>query len=181
MDAFQHRAVGGRQLHVSVVTSGFRATAAPFSALMETTLKQLDRQHRLLGQHWPELSEIELTQPLAPGRWSRKEILGHLIDSAANNYRRFVLAQFGPWPYVIQPYDQDQWVQCGSYLNVPGTELFTLWNACNKQLKRLIATIPAAALARECQTPYGTSVTLEWLIKDYVLHLEHHVQQILHG
>jgi hypothetical protein len=147
---------------------------------METLLKQLDRQRRLLGQHWPEFSEIELSQPMAPGRWSRKEILGHLIDSAANNHRRFVLAQSGPWPYVIEPYDQNHWVQCGSYLNVPGPELFLFWNAYNKQLKQLISAMPAATLARECQTPYGTQVTLEWLVEDYVLHLEHHVQQIIH-
>ena len=147
---------------------------------METTLKQLDRQRRLLGQHWTQFSEIELTQPLAPGRWSRKEILGHLIDSAANNHRRFVLAQAGPWPYVMESYDPDYWVQCGSYLNVPGAELLAFWNAYNKQLRQLISAVPTAALAHECHTPHGTRVTLEWLIKDYVLHLEHHVQQIIH-
>lgn len=35
-------------------------------------------------------------QKPAPGKWSKKEILGHLIDSAANNHQRFVRLQLQP-------------------------------------------------------------------------------------
>ena len=146
---------------------------------MELVLTQLAPQHELLNPHWARLSEAELAQPLAAGRWSRKQILGHLIDSAVNNQRRFVQAQFGPWPYELSPYDQDQWVHAGGYAVAPSPPLLTLWNALNQQLARLIGLMPNNALACECRTPDGRLVTLEWLVQDYVMHLTHHVQQIL--
>lgn len=147
---------------------------------MQSTLHQLATQLDQLRKQWPEFSDTELNLPAAPGRWSKREILGHMIDSAANNHARFVLAQSGPEPYVVVPYDQDRWVSSGNYFAAPAADLLTLWLAYNEQLSRMVQRIPAAVLARECLTPGGTIVTLEWLIRDYVLHLEHHVQQILH-
>ena len=52
--------------------------------------------------------EIASYQP-ATGRWSKKEILGHLIDSAANNHQRFVRAQFVQ-SLDTPSYEQERWV-----------------------------------------------------------------------
>ncbi|QJX46398.1 DinB family protein [Hymenobacter taeanensis] len=133
----------------------------------------------LLNSSLPNFSEDELAYKPAPGQWSKKEILGHLIDSAANNHRRFVLSQLKPEPLRIIPYDQDQWVALFQYQYTPTTDLLQFWTLYNQQIARLLDQLPPAAAAHRCEFDNGYSVTLRWLAEDYVMHLEHHVQQIL--
>ena len=140
----------------------------------------LQQQLALLAGHWVGFSEAELVQRPAPGRWSRKEILGHLIDSALNNYQRFVLAQLASGPLQLVAYDQDAWVCIGGYQHQPAAALLTLWTSLNCQILHLLGQLSETLLARECITINGNSVTLHWLIGDYLLHLEHHVRQIIH-
>ena len=44
----------------------------------------------LLARMKPEV----VSSKESAGKWSRKELLGHLIDSAANNHQRFVRASY---------------------------------------------------------------------------------------
>src|ERR1051326_7528509 len=76
----------------------------------------------------------------APGKWSRKEILGHLIDSAANNHHRFVRAQYGDKTPIS--YDGDQWVAVQRYHDVPISNLIGLWAFYNLHLAHLLSTMP---------------------------------------
>ena len=147
---------------------------------MQDVTIQLTANLSALRTHWSSFSDIELSHRPGPGRWSKKEILGHLIDSAANNHPRFILAQSGPEPYLMIPYDHERWVGCSSYSTMPADGLLALWLAYNEHLGRLIQRIPAAALGRACRTPSGNDVTLDWVVRDYVLHLEHHVHQIIY-
>ncbi|TGD81616.1 DinB family protein [Hymenobacter wooponensis] len=133
----------------------------------------------LLNSSLSSFSEAELAYTPAPGQWSKKEILGHLIDSAANNHRRFVLSQLEPEPLVITPYDQDQWVALSRYQQTPAAELLQLWTLYNRQIVRLLENLPPGATAYRCEFDNGYSVTLRWLAEDYVMHMEHHVHQIL--
>lgn len=149
---------------------------------ISSTIAHLGDQLELLTKHWPQFSDTELQQYPGPGRWSRKEILGHLVDSAANNHARFVQAQIGaPQPLMLQPYDQEAWVRLADYQHLPAPELLALWTGYNRLILHLLAQIPKSALATECFTLNLNSVTLHWLIDDYVLHLEHHVRQIMHN
>ncbi|GAB2850395.1 DinB family protein [Hymenobacter ruber] len=141
---------------------------------------QLAEQLDLLARYWGTYSEADLTEYPGPGRWSRKEILGHLIDSALNNYRRIVLAQLGPPPHRLRPYDQDAWVRIGDYQHLPSAELLTLWTSQNRLILHVLNRLPAELLDHEYLTVNGNPTTLHWLIADYVLHLEHHVRQIIH-
>ncbi|MFD2785792.1 DinB family protein [Hymenobacter rubripertinctus] len=140
------------------------------------------RLHELLGllnTRLPLFSPAELAAFPGPGKWSRKQILGHLIDSAANNHQRFMLALTTPEPLVLTPYDQDAWVRCADYQHTLPADLLSLWTTYNRQLIRLIEQIPLTAHAHRCTYGNGYEVTLRWLIEDYAVHLEHHVQQIL--
>ena len=141
---------------------------------------QLAEQLDLLAGYWATCSEAELAEYPGPGRWSRKEILGHLIDSALNNYRRMVLAQLGPPPHRLRPYDQEAWVRIGDYQHLPSAELLTLWTSQNRLILHVLDRLPAELLDHEYLTINGNPTTLQWLIADYVLHLEHHVRQIIH-
>ena len=125
-------------------------------------------------------SEVELTRHV-PGNWSRKEILGHLIDSAINNLKRFTDAQFNSKSYVIQPYDQNKLVTVNLYQNLPLTHLLALWSSLNTQICFVATGIPSEMLTKPVQfaDPSAPSQTLSWLIEDYVAHLEHHLKTLL--
>ena len=110
------------------------------------------------------------------GGWCAREILGHLIDSACNNHRRFVIGQDAP-PVVFQGYTQDDWVARQRYSQVPFRDIVALWSAYNRHLAHVIANTPPAALANSGNGPDGV-VTLEFLMADYVRHLRHHLGQL---
>ena len=142
---------------------------------------QLRHQLALLTAFWQACSELELSIHPGPGRWSRKEILGHLIDSALNNHRRIVGACLAQPPHQLRPYDQDAWVSAADYQHFPCADLLALWTSLNDLILHLIDRLPPHLLDHEYLTLNGNPTTLHWLISDYALHLEHHVGQIIHG
>jgi hypothetical protein len=112
----------------------------------------------------------------APTKWSKKEILGHLIDSAANNHQRFVRLQLQP-EIGLPGYDQDSWVRLNRYQQKPWTEIIALWSAYNRHLVSVIESIDDSALGHVWHAPDG-DVTLEFIATDYVRHVKHHLTQI---
>ena len=110
-------------------------------------------------------------------RWTIKEVVGHLIDSAANNHQRFVRAQFVD-PLVFPNYHQNEWVGCQGYDDVEWDRLLDLWLCYNLHLAHVIRHIPAAALKVCCVIGDSESVTLRFLIDDYVVHLKHHLAKV---
>ena len=113
----------------------------------------------------------------SPDVWSIKEIVGHLVDSAANNHQRFVRAQEGK-ELTFPGYEQDGWVRSQDYQNQGWLDLVDLWALYNRHLAHLIRRIPAAALEAPCRIGGASSVTLGFLLEDYVVHLRHHLRQI---
>ena len=111
------------------------------------------------------------------GTWSRKQILGHLIDSALNNVQRFVRAQHQD-ELSLDNYDQPAWVAAGGYQDRPWTDMVTLWAVLNVHLVHVIARVPPGALETPCRIGGSEPVTLEFLIRDYMVHLQHHMDQI---
>ncbi len=124
------------------------------------------------------LGESEVARDRGPGKWVKKEILGHLIDSAANNHQRFVLAQFSD-PFVGPAYDQQRWVATHGYRDRAWGELVEIWIAMNRLVAQVIELVPAGRLATRCRVGDGEPVTVEWLMRDYVRHLRHHIAQLL--
>jgi hypothetical protein len=125
----------------------------------------------------------------APGKWSPREIVGHLIDSASNNHQRFVRAQFQD-DLVFHGYDQNRWVAVQAYQHAPWLELIDLWAGFNRQLGRVMAAVPDSVRLKAhtrhnlheiaWQTvAEGQPATLDDFMADYVGHLQHHLRQIL--
>jgi hypothetical protein len=134
----------------------------------------------LLGETIPTLEAIPEEDSLrtrGPGTWSRKQILGHLIDSALNNVHRFVRAQ-QVTELKFPDYDQPGWVAAGGYQDRPWTDLVTLWAVLNVHLVHVMVRVPAAALETPCRIGDSQPLTLEFIVRDYVRHLRHHLQQI---
>lgn len=113
----------------------------------------------------------------AERRWSKKQVLGHLVDSAANNHHRFVRCQFEDNPGIW--YDQEEWNRAAFHQAVDTAMLIQLWSAYNQYLAELVRHIPIDKLQRPCTMKDGSQVTLEFLVNDYVAHLEHHLKQIV--
>lgn len=112
------------------------------------------------------------------GGWSRKEELGHLLDSAANNRVRFVRAALEP-EYAGPTYDGDGWVRLHGYNDLPWSTLLDVWERDNRLLAHLVGRIPDDKLATQCSIAGRPAVTLEFLIEDYVHHMQHHLDHIL--
>jgi hypothetical protein len=146
---------------------------------------------RVVADAMPKLEAISDAQAAiarAPGKWSRKEIVGHLIDSASNNHQRFVRAQFTN-ELICPTYDQDAWVRSQRYRDAPWSDLVSLLVLFNLQLARMMDAIPAdiRSMPRARHNldrvafrtiPAGEAATLEYFMRDYVEHLQHHLAQI---
>jgi len=125
----------------------------------------------------------------APGKWSPREIVGHLIDSASNNHQRFVRAVWQD-DLMFTGYAQDAWVDAQRYQEAPWPELVQLWGHFNRHLARVMTVLPADVRTRRharhnlhqlAWQPLAENepATLDYFMRDYVRHLEHHVRQIL--
>ena len=125
------------------------------------------------------LSEAEASSPLAPTKWSPKQVLGHLIDSAANNHQRFVRAQ-ATAELRLPGYGQESWVATQHYTLRAWTDLIELWSAYNRHLAHVIAHIPEDMRKVRCLIGDNPAVPLSHVALDYVGHLQHHLRQIFH-
>ncbi len=154
---------------------------------MNVLYNTINRLNFLIGevpQKIKAISENELSHKPAPNKWSKKEILGHLCDSAVNNLSRFVRAQFEPEPFKVISYMPDEWVMLNHYNDMSINEVLQLWGTLNNQIARILTKMPEDKLAVICElgnaafSKNGTE-NLLWLIEDYVIHMEYHLRQII--
>jgi len=121
------------------------------------------------------IDEDEFNFKPSPVKWSKKEILGHLIDSAQNNIRRFIVAQYEDKPKIV--YNQDKWVALSDYQHYNRDDLVQLWWLLNKHISHILKNIDAEMAKRESETEELHN--LKWLAEDYIKHLKHHLHQVL--
>ena len=116
-----------------------------------------------------------------PEKWSKKEVLGHLIDSASNNLRRFICGQYDSSPKIT--YQQDFWVMANDYQNIKKENVIQLWKLLNEQICEVLRTMPDQNASLLCDTGKDNIQlhSIEWLAEDYIKHLKHHLNQILPG
>jgi hypothetical protein len=125
-----------------------------------------------------DIQSVEWDYKPLPEKWSKKEIVGHLIDSAIINLQRFVRCTFEENFKLI--YEQVEWVEAQQYQRADIKELLILWRSLNQQIIRVLKNYPANRLQAQGDNS-KTSInlhTVEWLAADYADHLKHHLKQI---
>ena len=143
-------------------------------------MKQLETYIESFPIKMKQFSSEELLTRSAPGKWSTQEILGHLIDSAINNLKRFTEIQFLSQPYTVISYMQNELVIVNDYQNLPLQHLLDLWQSLNRQIIFVVKAIPTDKLNYPVDPQYENKEmkTLGWIICDYVAHMQHHFTQI---
>ena len=137
------------------------------------------------------IEEVKSRYKSAPDKWSYREIIGHLIDSAYNNRVRFMNAQFKN-DMIFEGYDQDGWVQFVNYQEIPFSEILKKWSEMNSEFADLIAKIPEPRLMQKKEVHnldkiafqkvhQGMAVSLNYFITDYINHMRHHLNAIFPG
>ena len=146
---------------------------------MKNTVAHLKNIIDEYGEKLKHLSEEEFSLKPGPNKWSKNEELGHIIDSAHNNLRRFIVAQYETNPKIV--YEQDTWVRSTDYLHQPSSQLVHLWILLNQQICYVLDNMPSEAGERTCDTGKEKQELhpLNWLAEDYVRHLLHHLHHIL--
>ena len=155
---------------------------------MEQWLEDFKQTIESASPRLQQITEAQSAQPRAEDHWSSKQIIGHLIDSAANNHARFVVGQLKD-DLLFAGYDQDGWVRTNHYQEASWSQLVELWRAYNLHLHHVMAHADEKKMNTPCTlhtlqeiafktVPQTEPVTLEYLMKDYVVHLKHHLGQI---
>ena len=139
--------------------------------LLETIAREAPRLRAITDQD-------AQTRPGGSDGWSRKQEIGHLLDSATNNRVRFIAAAL-EGRYSGPTYDGVGWVEIGGYAHAPWTDLIDLWESANHALATAVSNIPEKQLSAPCRIGAHETVSLHFLIEDYILHMQHHLDHIL--
>jgi len=145
---------------------------------MEEVAQQLENIINTYTVKFLNFTEAELSLKPSADKWSKKEIIGHLIDSAQNNIRRFIVTQYETTPHVV--YAQDDWVRIQNYDQYNSKDLITLWALLNKHIVVILKNMPAEKYQLQCNTGKGQEElhSIEFLATDYITHHLHHLKQI---
>ncbi|MEN9685905.1 MAG: hypothetical protein RLZZ28_1691, partial [Bacteroidota bacterium] len=122
---------------------GFHEQAASGT---KSAVLQLKEMMELVASRYPQYSAEELLGSPAPGKWSKQQVLGHLIDSAINNLKRFTEIQFSEQPYLVLAYAQDELMAVNHYQDLPLYHLIQLYLSLNQQIIYVIKQVPADKL-----------------------------------
>lgn len=144
-----------------------------------TNLLQLESQIQAQQSRLALLSDEEMQKTLGPGLWSGKEILGHLLDSAAINRQRIVRAQYEDI-YEFPGYNAAKWVSIQSYQYCAWGDLATQYKFAYQHLVHILENLPDETASGKCPVKFLSNdyVTLDWLVGHIYRHSDHHLRQM---
>jgi hypothetical protein len=147
---------------------------------MHATINELTKLIHDYSLKIDAIPEQEFSAKKHLNKWSKKEVLGHLIDSGQNNLRRFICGQYETAPPKIV-YDQVEWVNANAYQQTDSKEVIAMWKLVNNRIAAVLEKMPVSSYTKKCDTGKDSVSlhSLEWLAEDYVKHLKHHLNQII--
>jgi hypothetical protein len=164
----------GRKIKISKILNGERMTTNSFSSAASDLGRTVAQAKPLLLK----LDNADTSARPSEGKWAKKEILGHLLDSASNNHQRFVRAALQS-SLTFPGYDQNALVDLQNFAEIDWNFLVDFWAAYNRFLAHVIGQLPEEAAKITCNIGDNAPATLGWIAEDYVAHLKHHLNQIL--
>src|SRR5688500_9579761 len=108
---------------------------------MKNTIRELREIVSAYTKKLGAISDEEFSAKPLPHKRSKKEVVGHLIDSAQNNLRRFIVGQYEAEPPFIV-YQQDFWVASNQYRHIPKEDAIHLWRLMNLRICAVLETMP---------------------------------------
>jgi hypothetical protein len=145
---------------------------------MKNTAEELRAIVREYSKKFESIPDHEFSAKPLVNKWSKKEVVGHLIDSAQNNLRRFIVGQYETIPSKIV-YDQNIWVATNDYQSMTKEDVISLWRLINARVAAVLENMPRENYLKQSMT--SELHTLEFLAVDYVKHLKHHINQVIAG
>jgi hypothetical protein len=143
---------------------------------MKKTAHELNEIVDAFAAKFDLINDTEFSAKPFQNKWSKKEVVGHLIDSAQNNLRRFICGQYeAVAPKIV--YNQDFWVAANAYQQMKKEDIIQLWKLINKRIVAILNQMPEVNYSKEAET--SSLHTLEWLAEDYVRHMKHHLNQVI--
>ncbi|WP_165824107.1 DinB family protein [Pseudochryseolinea flava] len=146
------------------------------NVVVQDSVKELRHVINEYASRIASIPDAEMSVKPRPEKWSKKEVVGHLVDSAQNNLRRFICGQYESNPSIS--YEQDFWVTANAYQHMTTSDVINLWKLLNERISVILETMPSENYERQCIAG-GHARTLAWLAQDYVKHLKHHLNQII--
>lgn len=141
----------------------------------------IDKFERLLAENLEYFRTIAISileEKTSEEKWSKKEILGHLVDSSIHNLVRFTEINYAEKPYVYRTYNQNDLVKINQYQEMYIEALVQFWLSINKQILRIFKSVNDENLEYEILLNDNSIINLRYLMTDFVEHLEHHMNQI---
>src|SRR5258705_9072100 len=131
---------------------------------MKKTIEELDQIIQEYSKKIGSIPESEFSAKPLPNKWSKKEVVGHLIDSAHNNLRRFICGQYETSPPKIV-YEQDYWVNANAYQKMDPKEVIAMWILINGRIAAVLQQMPNSSYTKECDTSNSSVAlhSLEWI------------------
>jgi len=148
---------------------------------MQEIIAELEQLIAEFSNKFLGIPNDQFTAKPRPEKWSDQEVLGHLIDSAHNNLRRFIVGQYSPDDKIV--YDQDFWNTINDYQHMTQQDVILLWALMNKRIAAVLNNMPADKYNNTIDTGKDdiSPKTLIWLAADYVKHMKHHFNQVIAG
>lgn len=110
------------------------------------------------------------------GMWSKKQMLGHLIDRAAITHQRIIRMQYENDPVIF--YNRKRWMELQQYNSADSNDLIQLWKWYNKHLLHIIKNISFQDPENRTVSKSGDQSNLKLLVKGYVYHVENDLVHI---
>ncbi|MBC7863993.1 MAG: DinB family protein [Bacteroidia bacterium] len=147
---------------------------------MKTIIESIQKNVKETSESFLNRDEKFLSQKPLPEKWSKKEIIGHLCDSAMNNIQRFIRGQYENYPTIN--YEQYNWVNISAYNSYTKEEIILLWSSLNKHLCKILENMPVENYSKTCvMMSMGNETkgySLKWIAEDYLSHLVHHLKKV---
>lgn len=144
---------------------------------MDNIAKELEEIIEIFKNEFSGLNEQITSIRISQDKWTLKEIIGHLIDSASNNHQRFIRFQLSE-VLEFPDYKNSEWLRIQKHQNMKFSELLLLFYYYNKLIINIILNIDEKCLQNKWNIEWdenATYITFEKLVIHYVDHMKSHL------